>query len=204
MIEVEKRFVSPTPEQQASLTRGAEFVKTKEITDTYYDSATFSLAHTDRWLRQRNDRFELKVPIDGGGKTAVVQTYRELETDAEIYQALALNEDADLATDLAKAGFKAFMTARTVRNSYKNHGFNIDIDKTTYENADFTYSGVDIEVMVEEQADIPAASARILEFASSHGLAIDGAPLGKIGNYIKNALPDDYKKLVAAGILPQA
>lgn len=205
MIEVEKRFVNLTDDNKAALTTGAELVKNKINVDTYYDKDDYSLTSSDRWLRRRNDRFELKVPIGAGGtKTAITQVYRELETDPEIYEELGIPRTSILEEDLAKAGFKSYMTSRTSRGSYRNRDFNIDVDQSTYDGVDFTYNGVDIEIMVETEADIPTATQKILDFAGQCGLVIDTNPLGKNGIFIKNVRPDHYKALVEAGVLPQA
>ena len=203
MIEVEKRFVNVTDENKRALIEDAELLKNKVNVDTYYDQDDFSLTLSDRWLRKRNDQFELKVPIAVGSKTEPTQVYRELETDGEIYEALGLPQVTVLEEDLAKAGFKAFMTARTSRGSYKGNGFNIDIDESTFDGQDFTYDGVDIEIMVEEENDIATATQRILDFARERGLSVDDNPLGKIGTYVKNARPEHYRALVEAGVLPE-
>lgn len=204
MIEVEKRFVDLTDDAMAALTTNAQLIKNKVNVDTYYDTSRYALTVSDRWLRKRNNRFELKIPIGtGGSKAATTQVYRELETDAEIYAALNLTQESTLENDLTNNGFDPFMTYTTTRSSYKNGEFTIDIDQSTYDAADLTYSGVDIEMMVDTEDEIAQATARILDFARSAGLTVDTNPLGKGGIYIKKTRPEHYKALVDAGVLPQ-
>ena len=61
MIEVEKKFILTT-EQEKSLIEGADFLGEKKFTDIYYDDEDFSLTKKDLWLRNREGRFELKIP----------------------------------------------------------------------------------------------------------------------------------------------
>ncbi|MNY76042.1 hypothetical protein D3C86_2154970 [compost metagenome] len=55
--------------------------------------------------------------------------------------------------------------------------------------------------MVESEADVEAATNKIVSFAKAHDLATDILILGKVGAYMKDVLPNHYRALVRAGIL---
>ena len=63
MIEVEKKFVLTT-DNLAKLTTGAKFLGEKSFTDNYYDTKDYLLALKDHWFRNRDGRWELKVPFN--------------------------------------------------------------------------------------------------------------------------------------------
>ena len=120
MIEVEKKFLI-SEKEIPELLEGAEFVSEKKFTDTYWDTPDYSLTTTDFWLRSRDSRFELKVPMLGGGKRLVDQ-YEELDTDNQIANKLNLPV-GNLEDELRKANYSPFATITTLRKKYKKDGF---------------------------------------------------------------------------------
>lgn len=202
MIEVEKSFIL-TKQQQEALTRDADFVKTKKITDTYFDMPGNLLTLSNRWLRSRNGHFELKTPIVFGSKASGATTvYHELETEPEIRHELQLVKNGTLPVDLEQAGYQGFITCHTVRDTYKKGDFTFDIDTVTYEGTDFVYAIAEIELMVEDKNDVAAATKRIVDLSQHYGIAHDDVLLGKVGIYIKRERPEHFAVLVAAGVLP--
>lgn len=203
MIEVEKKFLLSEQDEQ-HLLAGAELIAEKSIVDAYYDDPVHSLTLRDHWLRRRGDRFELKVPLVAGDNapTAMANQYYELETDDEIRAAIELSTNGEsLADDLARNGLASFITARTMRRSYVKDGFTIDVDRVTFDDTDFAYAISEIELLVEDKADAPAAVERIVAFAQYHGLRTDQAVIGKVGAYLEKVRPEHYQKLVEGGIL---
>src|SRR5579864_1260452 len=83
MIEVEKKFIL-TPDQEKKLIEGAEFVVEKQFTDIYYDDKDFSLTTKDIWLRERDSKYELKLPMNKSSERRVVDQYRELDVEDDI------------------------------------------------------------------------------------------------------------------------
>lgn len=200
MIEVEKKFLL-SPEDEARLVDGAELVGERVIEDSYYDNADYDITLANMWLRQRGDAFELKVPMHVSDDKTVDQ-YRELSDYTEICQTLGLPADGTkLSALLEKEGYAAFMSPRTTRRTYRKDGFTIDLDMVTYANSNFRYQLSEIEKMVENEADMPAAIDSILAFARQHGLVTDQFILGKVGAYIKTERPEHYEALVAVGVL---
>lgn len=190
MIEVEKKF-KLTDTQVSSLLQKATFLKQVEFTDTYYDDANFSHILKDEWLRDRNGKFQLKVPLSIDSHRLVDQ-YEEIEDDASIIEHLNLNQKESIADNLSQKNIKPFCKCHTIRKKYQNQEFIIDIDEVNYE--DFSYSICEIEILVETESEVEAAIQKILDFSKKHNLEV--APVrGKVVEYIKRKYPDIYNQL---------
>lgn len=196
MIEVERKFILKE-ETINKLTKGAEFISKKTFTDTYYDTANFSLTTKDMWLRQRGDRFELKVPLNQGESMTnrVLDQYEEYETEEEIRKILNLPEKKTLKEDLEESGYCPIATLTTTRKKYKKGEFIIDFDTI-----DFGYSIGEIELMIKDKSEIKEASDKIIAFAEENGLIIT-AVLGKLVEYIRRNDSEHYQALVNAGVI---
>lgn len=195
MIEVEKKF-DVRPGVKERLISGAQLVGCKIITDIYYDTPDYQLTRRDQWLRQRNGHWELKLPLNReriGDR--VTDQYRELDRADEIAQALGLSTKAKLAEALAQTGRVPFCTVVTTREKYKHGDFTLDFDET-----DFGFAALEIEMLVPHPRDVPSASQRIVDFAKARGVttALDR---GKIIEYLFRQSPQHYAALVAAGVV---
>src|SRR5438128_2889412 len=62
MFEVEIKFLLNNAEK-TRLLEGALYVSEQHFTDVYYDNQEYNLSTNDIWLRTRNDKFILKLPI---------------------------------------------------------------------------------------------------------------------------------------------
>ena len=196
MIEVEKKFILNEHDKER-LTKDAEFLNERVFTDIYYDTEIFSLTANDKWLRSREGRFELKLPLHEGIDRLADQ-YDELEDQRKIRGVLNLPPNGNLADDLAKAGYSPFGTGKTTRRKYKKGPFIIDLDVVDFQ--DFTYELGEIELMVNEKTEIEKAIEKIMAFAKTQNLTI--APVrGKIMEYLKRARPGHYQALVRAGVV---
>ncbi|MDP1706773.1 MAG: CYTH domain-containing protein [bacterium] len=194
MIEVEKKL-KITPEQEKNLVTGAEFIKEERLLNSYYDNSEYSLTKKDLWLRDRNGRFELKVPI------AVKHTgqYEELENDDDIKKTLSFPETAELRQELAKRGYLPFYSCLTIRRKYKKEGLTIDLDLTYFDEKTI-YEIAEIELLVKTKEDAPVAISQIKEFAAKNGIPYDKAH-GKIIEFLKRYRPDHYQILIDAGVI---
>jgi adenylate cyclase class IV len=197
MIEIEKKFKLTSDDIQR-LTADGTLLGEKQITDTYYDNALFVLGRGDMWLRERNGRFELKMPL-GGRTNGSVQTYDELEDDESIRKALNLPFDQPLVDTLTAAGYNPFCICKTTRTKYKIGEFGLDVDVADF--GDFTYELAEIELMAEDAAAMAEAERKILEFAKKHGLAL-GEIRGKIIEYIARKRPEHFEALKKAWNAP--
>lgn len=196
MIEVEKKF-TPTAEQQEALLEGAEFVSKKTMHDRYYDRG-YELSVKSFWLRNRDGRWELKVPMrEMNGKRNSVELYDELEDDASIITKLdlPLSELTDEA--MAKEGYVPYAEYQTTRETYTKEGFTITIDSTS-----FGYDQCEIELLIEDAGKAEAAADRIIVFATEQGLDT-GFTLGKVEMYLKGHDMDRYLAMQEAGVFPK-
>ncbi len=194
MIEVEKKFII----NEANLPKlldGADFLNQKKFTDTYWDTPNYSLTTTDFWLRSRDGRFELKVPMLGGGKR-VVDQYEELESDEQISDKLNLPRGR-LEEELRKADYKPLATITTLRKKYKKDDFIVDVDEL-----DFGYNIVEVELMVNDKSEIDDAVNKIISFANSHNLAV-GQVRGKIVEYLRRNNTRHYRALIDSGVVKE-
>jgi adenylate cyclase class IV len=198
MIEVEKKFILKEDDEKR-LTAGAEPVGERTFTDTYFDGLDYSLTIHDKWLRSRDGKFQLKMPLDSKGmRQAAMGQYEELEDEAKIKEALGLMRDAGPLPDvLKKNGYLPCAEFTTTRRKYRKEGFVLDFDVV-----DFGYKIAEIELMVEDRADMEKASQKITEFARQYGL--DLAPVrAKIHEYLKRYNPAHFEALVRTGIAPK-
>ena len=196
MIEVEKKFILNEQDKER-LIKNAQFLNERAFTDIYYDTEIFSLTANDKWLRSRDGRFELKLPLHKGANRLADQ-YDELEDEQKIREALNLSSNGNFADDLAKAGYSPFCTCKTTRRKYKKEPFIIDLDVVDFQ--DFTYNIGEIELMVNEKSEIEGAIEKIINFAKAQNLTI--APVrGKVIEYLKRIKLNHYQALVQAGVV---
>lgn len=196
MIEVEKKFIL-NEQDKGRLTKDAQFLNERVFTDIYYDTEIFSLTSKDKWLRSREGRFELKLPLHEGVERLADQ-YDELEDEQKIRTALNLPSNGNLADDLTKVRYSPFCTCKTTRRKYKKEPFIIDLDVVDFQ--DFTYNIGEIELMVNDKSEIEGAIEKIMDFAKAQNLII--APVrGKVIEYLKRVKPNHYQALVKSGVV---
>lgn len=196
MIEVEKKFIL-SDEDINRLIKSAEFLEEKVFTDIYYDTDDFSLTINDQWLRSRDGKFELKIPLRQGAN-GLFDQYDEIENEQKIKKILNLTSVDELAVALGKNGYIQFCNCKTTRRKYKTGLFIIDLDVVDFQ--DFIYNIGEIELMVKEKSEIEDAVNRITVFAKEQQLTI--APVrGKVIEYLKRARPDHYQSLIKSGVV---
>lgn len=196
MIEVEQKFILKDGDKKRLLER-AEFLSEKVFTDIYYDKKDYSLTLRDKWLRERQGKWELKIPAGGGKNTdKTANQYKELETEEEIRENLNLPGLGALKNDLLETGYFVYCQCTTTRKKYKKDDFIIDLDDVEF--PDFFYKIGEIELMVNDENEIAKAIERINKFVLSFGLKI--LPVrGKVIEYLKQKSPNHYRALVSAG-----
>lgn len=190
MIEVEQKFLL-SEDQKTLLLQHAEFLNKRIFTDTYYDTKEYQLTTKNEWLRSREGKFELKIPVNHNTKTITTQ-YEELETEEEIKNYLHFNSQESLETLLQKQGYTPFCTFTTTREKYKSEAFILDFDTVDF--GDFIYHIAEIELMIESKEHVEQATRKIIDFASQYNLKI--APVrGKVIEYICKKRPEHYQAL---------
>jgi len=195
MIEVEKKFIL-TKGGEERLIENTEFVKELVLTDTYYDTKDYSLTKKNTWLRSRNGRFELKIPLQDVERSnedaSFIDQYDEIETEEEIRKALGISSNKTLSEDLETNGYHPFTTFTTIRKRYKKEGFTIDLDITSY-----GYNVTEIELMVKDNSEVEEATKKIITFAKEKGLPI--VPVrGKVLEWIKRNDSANYQVITDA------
>lgn len=193
MIEVEKKFFLKDGDIEA-LKEGGELLGTKIFTDVYYDNKSFDLTRNDTWLRSRDGRWELKIPLEHF-QTRVADQYRELETEKEIAEELKLPTDQPFMDALKNAGYESFASLTITRTKYKKDDFIIDVDSI-----DFGYELAEIEKMVNDTSEIEKATKDILDFADKYKLQV-GQVRGKVIEYLRRYKREHFDSLVEAGVV---
>lgn len=194
MIEVEKKF-SLTPEQEKTLIYGAEFLGEKVNIDLGYDDEDFSLTTKDIWLRKRNGKFELKIPMNAVLESRVSDQYEEIEGENAILKYFG-SRSTSLEDFLVEKKYQPLFTIVTTRRMYKKGGFNVDLDQM-----DFGYNVAEIERMVEKKEDISKATDEIIQFAKDHGINTTQNIYGKAIEYFRRNSPKHFQALVKAKIV---
>ncbi len=180
MIEVEKKF-QPTEEQLKLMLEGAEFLGEKILHDVYYDYSDYRMFKKHIRLRKRNHDFELKIGDDEFEGVAL-----EIESEEEIKNYFK----TDLPLEkFIESNLVVIIEYTTKRNKYKKGDFAIDIDEL-----DFGYKCVEIELLVEGEAQIVSAKEKITDLARKYNFEIKTLP-SKRGEYFRNFKPDIYKEL---------
>jgi len=197
MIEVEKKF-APTKKQLDKLLLGAKFLKEITFKDTYFDKKDFSLILADKWLRLRDNRLELKLPLGPIGHTKnSLDLYDEITDEMKIRQILNLPKVRNITKALGNGGYHIIASFITTRRKYKKGGFNIDVDQI-----DFGYNLVEIETLITNDSKIKIAGKRIINFAKENGLEIEYVR-GKFVEYIWLHNKKLYKAMESVGFFPK-
>jgi len=195
MIEVERKF-KPTLENKQQLIKGAEFIGEKVMKDVYYDTKNWSLSTKDFWLRLRNNKWELKMPLHGLGiNKRKMDQYNELENENEIRNILKIPLNKTLLEDLETNNYYCIASITTIRRKFKKDDFTIDLDSM-----DFGYEVGEVELMVQNESEMNMAMKRILNFIHEYGLEI--VPVrGKVLEYINRNNPKHYHALEKSGVI---
>lgn len=91
----------------------------------------------------------------------------------------------------------------TTRKKYQKDGFTLDFDSAVSDwqgERDFNYQMLEVELTVEKESEILAASEQIGKFAQSNGFKIEKTD-GKVIEYLLQKRSKHYAALVEAGIV---
>ncbi|XP_054433816.1 thiamine-triphosphatase [Pteronotus mesoamericanus] len=206
LIEVERKFV-PGPETEKRLQElGGTLEHRLTFRDNYYDTPELSLMRADHWLRQReNSGWELKCP-GPSGLSGPHNEYRELTAEpaivAQLYEVLGVEVLGAWGVTAVLGPLRlqevaSFVTNRSAwklvlsRADKEEPPLRVDLDT-----ADFGYAVGEIEALVQEEAEVPAALEKIDKLSSMLGvLAQERAP-AKLIMYLQRFRPQDYQRLL--------
>ena len=200
MLEVEVKIILEG-DAEKRLIEGADFVNEKVMADTYFDTPDFSLTTKDKWLRKRNNQFELKLPYDEteliGSRE--IDRYHELDSEDEIRRSLNITENKSLEEDLKNNNIIPFATIVTTRKNYKNGKFNVVIDEL-----DYGYKLGEIEMVVEDNTKDEEAKEEVINFAKERGLKYSAKGIGKVIEYLRRHSPKHIHVLVKSGAVEES
>lgn len=181
MFEVEKKCLA-TPQFLDFLKHNAVKLGERVLEDVYLDFEDLRLIKNDIWLRKRNGKYELKVPLSGHQRLDV---YEEIENDAQILEKLHLKNFDDVTQ---------LVVLITHRKKFQVDDFHVDLDVITSPGTDFHYIMMEIELMVESAELQKEAQKKILEFMRAHMLK-DEVVNGKFVEYTRRYRHDIFELL---------
>ena len=180
MIEVEKKCLA-TKEFLNFLKNNAKKLEEYVLEDVCLDFEDLRLIKNDIWLRCRNGKYELKIPMSFNNNKSDV--YEEIEDEEKILAKLNLKNFDDL---------KELSMLITCRQTFKIDDFHIDLDEITAPGTDFLYNMMEIELMVEFPEQYEEAQQKILRFMREHSLKNELVN-GKWIEYVKKYRPEIFE-----------
>lgn len=206
LIEVERKFI-PQPETEERLKElGGILEHRVTFQDSYYDTPELSLMRADHWLRQRQSSgWELKCP-GAAGVSGPHTEYLELTAEPAIVAqlcevlgagVLGAGGVADVLGPLRLQEVASFVTKRTAwklvlsRANEEEPLLRVDLDT-----ADFGYAVGEVEAMVREEAEVPAALEKINKLSSMLGVPAQEKAPAKLMVYLQRFRPQYYQCLL--------
>lgn len=179
LIEVERKF-TPGPGTEERLQElGGILEHRVTFQDIYYDTPELSLMRADHWLRQRQSSgWELKCP-GAAGVSGPHTKYIELTAEPAIVAqlcemlgagVLGAGGVAAVLGPLKLQEVASFVTERSAwklvlsRANEEEPLLRVDLDTT-----DFGYAVGEVEAMVHEEAEVPAALEKVNKLSSMLG-----------------------------------
>lgn len=214
MIEVELKFVPGPCTEQRLRELGASLERQLTFRDSYYDTPELDLMRADHWLRLREGSgWEFKCPGAGAaaGRSGQNTAYLEVTTEPAIVARLCEVLGAVVPAEEGVAGVLGPLRLREVasfvtqRSSWKlalsgsQRGALLRVDLDT---ADFDYAVGEVEALVSEEAEVPAALEEILNLSNMLGVPAQEKAPAKIIVYLQRFRPQDYQQLLKA-LTPQ-
>lgn len=190
-IEVERKFNITAESKRAILALATEDnpPQTKCFRDEYFDE---QLAICNKWLRKRNQTWELKVPLLPPGhhdqSNSHTTVYRELSGDS-VWPAL------NLTSQPAAPSYAVLHTVRTaVSIDWLGFSVGIVLDECSARGGFSCHVG-ELEILVDCPDRVPEATLALQQLASHLSLASADEKDSKLVKYIKLFRPALYTSL---------
>lgn len=179
LIEVERKFIPQPGIEERLQELGGILEHRLTFQDSYYDTPELSLMRADHWLRLRQSSgWELKCPGAAGVSgphTEYLELTAELAIVAQLCEVLGAGVlgaggVADVLGPLRLQEVASFVTQRSAwklvlsRANEEAPLLRVDLDT-----ADFGYAVGEVEAMVHEEAEVPAALEKINKLSSMLG-----------------------------------
>ena len=182
MIEVEKKCC-PTEQFLDFLNNNAQKTNECIFYDICLDFDDLRLIKNDIWLRKRNEKYELKIPVISSSKKSDI--YEEIEDDKKILNKLNLNNFDNLME---------LSNLITHRQRFRIGNLHIDLDKITSPKTNFMYKIMEIELMIEFPEQYEYAQQEIIKFMQKHHIK-DEIVNGKFVEFVKEYRYEIYEIL---------
>lgn len=178
LIEVERKFVPGPGTEKCLQELGGTLEHRVTFRDTYYDTLELSLMRSDHWLRQREGRgWEFKCP-GAAGTSGPHTEYLELTSEPAIVarlsellgaEGLGTGEVAAVLGPLGLQEVASFVTKRSAWKLVFSGTEEEPLLRVDLDTADFGYAVGEVEALVHEEAEVPAALEKILRLSSMLG-----------------------------------
>ena len=185
-----------TNQHQEEIKKKAVFIKKQQIKDTYYDTEEYFLTLSNKWLRKREKRFELKI---GPKSNQSFDHFQEIDDEYKIRKILDLDPSLPLENSLFKIRIIPFCSFITTREKYKWDKFTIDIDIADFK--DFSYQLAEFELLVSKKEEMPLAQKKIESKIEELKINSKEPILAKLSYFLRIKRPDHYQKLVDAKVI---
>jgi adenylate cyclase class IV len=191
IIEIEKK-VNLNPQQLRKIEQEGRFLNEKKVHDRYFDTNDYRYTTQNKWLRQRDGSFELKVGI--AKQNGALDRYEEITDERTILQHLGANPDENLLQALSQNGLFPFCDFVTLRKSYQLHELKIDIDETDF--GEFKYRVAEIEMIVSDLDQVQDAEQKISQLIKEMEIDVSVPTPAKLTYYLYYKRPEHYRTLV--------
>lgn len=193
MIEVERKF-RVSPEVRSELEQRCSSRCLVKLKDCYWCE---DLALEDKWLRQRNGTWELKIPIvQRRIRTPGTTVYREL-VEPTLWKELS-----QFKTEIEN--LPPYATIHTERTKlhcvWDSREIEVVLDACTADDG-FQYSIGELEILVEQESQVEDAAAALDRFAQSLKLKAQSDSDGKLIAYLKEKKGALYNALAVKGLV---
>jgi adenylate cyclase class IV len=194
MFEVEKK-ISLTIKQLEELKKKSLFIEKQIIEDIYYDNNDYLLTLSNKWLRKRQNKYELKI---GPRFNQEINHFEEIDDEEKIKNILQLNPSLNLNTSLPKANIFPFCSYTTHREKYKLDEFTIDLDIADFGN--LTYQIAEIELLVSKKEEMLDAEKKIIRKLDELGIVSLKPIESKLSYFLMKTNPEHYQKLIQSKV----
>lgn len=188
-IEVEFKFIPPADIINKLEALGAKQLKSNHMFDVYLDTTDFQLIKKDFWLRYRNGKVELKIPMDDHQHSSKTTVYKELNCVQKITDTLGQQIPQD--PESLPQGWIVLARVETVRQNWRWNDYNFALDSLP---DGFQIGEVEIVLNPNQKRDnFEAITQSLHELADKLGLCRQLE--GKLNHCLKIQNPEGYQIL---------
>lgn len=189
MFEVEKKVIL-TKSQLEKIQAKADLLEKQEIKDVYFDDHVYTLTRSNKWLRKRQNQFELKV---GLRRNYVINHYQEIMDEKEIKKVLEIYSPLQLGDLLPDLKIFPFCSFVTYRQKYRLGEIIVDLDLADF--GELTYQIAEFELVVSSKNKMEQAEKTIEEKLKELGMGSNEPVLAKLSYFLMKKRYSHYEAL---------